>query len=137
MSALSIGLTALQAAQVGLSTTGHNIANVNTIGYRRQQLIQATNDPVGSGNGYIGQGVNVTTIRRFYDDFLERQISQNESQLSYFDQYLQGLQQINNVMGDRSVGLSDAIQKFFKSWNDLSGNPASVPARQAVLGAAN
>ena len=137
MSTLSIGLTALQAAQVGLSTTGHNIANVNTIGYRRQQLIQATNDPVGSGNGYIGQGVNVTTIRRFYDDFLERQISQNESQLSYFDQYLQGLQQINNVMGDRSVGLSDAIQKFFKSWNDLSGNPASVPARQAVLGAAN
>jgi len=137
MSTLSIGLTALQAAQMGLDTVGHNIANVNTIGFRRQQLVLATNDPVPSGNSFIGQGVNVATISRSYNDFLERQVSQNESQFSYFDQYLQGLQQINNVMGDRTVGFSAAIQKFFKSWNDLAGNPSSVPTRQAALGAAN
>lgn len=137
MSVFNTAAVALHSAQAAIATTGHNIANVNTPGYRRQEVILETNTAVKSGSGFIGQGVNVSTVRRVYDDFLERQVTQNESQSAYLDQYLEGMRQIDNVMGDRSAGFSSAIQKFFVSWNDLAGNPTSIPARQAVLGSAN
>lgn len=136
MSIYTSGVTALRAAQLGMATTGHNIANANTAGFRRQEIVQTTAVPVGSGQGFIGQGVNVDTIKRVYDDFLDRQVSQNETAASYSEKYLQGLQQLDNVMGDRSSGLSAAIQKFFQTWNDLANYPSSTTARQAVLGGA-
>lgn len=136
MSIFSSGLTALNAAKLGISTTGHNIANVNTAGFRRQEIVQTTSTPVQTGAGFIGQGTNVDSIRRVYDEFMERQVAQNESQAAYYDQYLQGVQQLDNVMGDRSAGLSTSLQKFFQSWNDLSSYPTSPAARQSVLGAA-
>ena len=37
--AMDTSLSALFAAQVGMSTTGHNIANANTVGYSRQQMM--------------------------------------------------------------------------------------------------
>jgi flagellar hook-associated protein 1 FlgK len=137
MSIYSIGLTALQAAQMGQQVTGNNIANVNTTGYRRQEIVQETAISVKTGSGFLGQGVSVDTVRRIYDDFLERQVSLNEAGSSYYDQYLQGLQQIDNVLGDRSSGVSSALQEFFASWNNLANNPSSTTARQSVLGAAN
>ncbi len=137
MSIFNTAAVALQSAQVAIATTGHNIANANTVGYRRQESLFETNTSVQTGSGFIGQGVNVATVRRVYDDFLERQVTQNESQTSYLDEYLLGMQQINNVLGDRSAGFSAAIQKFFSTWNDLADQPTSIPARQAVVGAAN
>lgn len=136
MSVYSAGLTALNAAKLGIATTGHNIANVNTAGYRRQEIIQTTTSPVSTGSGFIGQGTSVDTIRRVYDQFLERQVAQNESGAAYYDQYLQNVQQLDNVMGDRDTGLSTSLQQFFQSWNDLANFPTSLPARQSVLGSA-
>lgn len=137
MSIYSIGLSALQAAQMGQLTTGNNIANVNTPGYRRQEILQATNTAVQSGSGFIGQGVSVSTVQRIYDTFMERQVSQNEAETSYYSQYMQGMQQIDSVLGDRNSGFSSAIQNFFASWNNLANNPTSTTAKQGVLGAAN
>ena len=42
MSLLNVGARALQANQVALQTTGHNIANANTVGYSRQNTVQQT-----------------------------------------------------------------------------------------------
>lgn len=137
MSIYNTAVTALQSAQIAIATTGHNIANANTPGYRRQEAIIETNVATRVGNGFVGQGVNVSTVRRVYSEFLERQVTRNESQSAYLDQYLQGMQQMNNVLGDRSAGFSATIQKFSASLNSVASDPASIPARQAVLGAAN
>ncbi len=137
MSLYSVGISALNVAQAGIATTGHNIANANTAGYRRQDVVQTTNTSVDLGVGYLGQGSRVDTLRRAYDDFLERQVSQNEAGASYQDQYLKGLQQVDGILGDRQAGFSAVIQNYFKSWTDLANYPASTAAREAVLGAAH
>ncbi|MBU3735958.1 MAG: flagellar hook-associated protein FlgK, partial [Methylobacterium sp.] len=137
MSILNTATRALQSTQLAIATTSHNIANVNTPGFRRQEAVFTTNAPVQSGSGFIGQGVNVSTVRRVYSEFLERQVSQTEAQAGYLSQYLAGAKQIDNVFGDRSVGFSSAIQNFYTSWNALANSPASIPARQGVIGAAN
>ena len=61
---LNIGLSGLSAAKTNLSVTGHNITNVNTPGYSRQDTVQQTRPPQFSGAGYIGSGTSLVDIRR-------------------------------------------------------------------------
>ena len=66
----TIGQSALAAAQAGISTAGQNIANVSTLGYSRQSVVQTATTPQPLGFGYLGQGTQVTAIRRIYSDYL-------------------------------------------------------------------
>ncbi len=136
MSIYSIAVTALNSANVAIATTGHNIANVNTPGYRRQEAVLATNFAVRTGSGFIGQGVNATAVRRIYSGFLEQQVFRSEAQTAYMQRSAAAINQIDGVLGDRSAGLSQALQQFFAAWNSLANDPASTPARQGVLSAA-
>ena len=73
-SLLAIGKTGLFAAQVGLSTTGHNIANANVAGYSRQVVIQGTGPAQNTGVGFIGSGTEIAEIKRFSNSFLDTQV---------------------------------------------------------------
>jgi flagellar hook-associated protein 1 FlgK len=69
---LSVATRALMANQTVLQTTGNNIANVNTAGYSRQSAVMQTVPGQFTGSGYIGKGVDITTIQRNYSVFLTR-----------------------------------------------------------------
>lgn len=135
MSTLSIGITGLNAANVGLATTSHNIANAATPGYNRQVLVQGTNVPVFSGAGFLGQGTHVETVRRVYDQFLSRQVLSAQAGSSEMDSYLSQIQQIDNLLADASSGVSPALSSFFAGIQQMASFPTSTPARQATLSA--
>lgn len=136
MSTLSIGVTGLNAANIGLSTTSHNIANSSTPGYNRQLIVQGTNIPVLTGAGFLGQGTNVQTVKRIYDQFLSRQVLSAQANASEMDSYLREISQIDNLLADPSAGLSPVLGEFFKGAQEVAANPASIPARQSMLSAA-
>ena len=62
----NIGVRSLQANQAALQTTGNNIANVNTPGYSRQSVVVQTVQGQFTGGGYIGAGVDISTVQRRY-----------------------------------------------------------------------
>ena len=136
MSTLNVGVTGLNAASIGLTTTSHNIANASTAGYNRQLIVQGTNTPMLSGAGFIGQGTNVQTVKRIYNQFLCRQVLSAQTSASEMDGYLSQIQQIDNLLADPAAGLSPALADFFKGTQEVAANPASVPARQSMLSAA-
>jgi flagellar hook-associated protein 1 FlgK len=131
----SIGLGGLAAAQAGLVTTGHNIANANTQGYHRQSIVQSAYTPLFTGAGFLGQGVQVDTVRRAYDQFLEVQLAQSQSQASYYSTYYTQLTQIDNVVASGASGVSSALQDFFSAVHGVASQPASLPARQSMQSA--
>ena len=135
MSTLSIGISGLTAANIGLATTSHNIANASTPGYNRQVLVQATNLPVLTGAGFIGQGTQIETVRRIYDQFLSRQVLSAQAGASEMDSYLAQIQQVDNLLADASSGVSPALSSFFAGVQEVSSYPSSIPARQAMLSA--
>lgn len=129
----SIGVSGLNAAQAGLVTTGHNIANANTAGYHRQGIVQSAMTPLFTGAGFFGQGVSVDNVLRSYSQFLDGQVIRTEARASYLSTYGTQLSQIDGMLADPSAGLSPALQEFFSALHDVSANPASVPSRQALL----
>ncbi len=135
-SILNIGVSGLQVAQAGLLTSGHNIANAATPGFTRQQILQTTNVPQFTGSGFFGQGANVESVRRVYSQFLSAQVLSAQTTQAELDAYSLQVQQIDNMLADPSAGLSPALQDFFKSVSELSANPSSIPARQAMLSGA-
>ena len=135
MSIFNVGVSGLNAAQNGILTTSHNIANASTPGYNRQQIFQTTNQPMFTGAGYLGQGTNVETIRRIYSQQLSEQVLSASTGSAEMDSYLSQINQISNLMADPDAGLSPAMSDFFKGVQEMAANPASIPARQAALSA--
>ncbi|MFZ6872972.1 flagellar hook-associated protein FlgK [Undibacterium sp. Di27W] len=134
-----IGQSALNAAQLGISTTGHNIANASTPGYNRQTILQAANEPQNLGGSFIGQGVSVTTIQRQYNAFLGGQVNASQSAKNQADVYYNQISQINNLVADPTSGVTPALQDFFKAFQNLAASPngtAGAAARQAALSSA-
>jgi len=130
---LGIGLSGLSAAQRALSTTGHNISNVNTDGYTRQAVDLSARNPQQFGGNYLGSGVQVTDIKRVYDQFLVGQVRTNTSSFSSVDTFQQYASTIDNLLGDPNTGLNAGIESFFGTVNQLTRNPSSLAARQALL----
>lgn len=132
----NVGVSGLNAAQMGLLTTGHNIANASTEGYNRQYTVQRNNTPVFTGSGFMGTGTGVQTVRRVYSDFLATQVRTAETNVAELEAYSNQIAQIDNLLADPSAGVSPTLQEFFAAVSDLSSTPSSIPARQAMLSAA-
>lgn len=126
-------VSALNTAQIGMATTEHNIANVNTPGYSRQEVIISARQAQQSGAGFIGQGSDVGTIRRIYDDALSGMLTQQQGQAAKLNSYYAQVQNINNMVADPNAGLAPALQDFFNAANGVSASPESMPARQTML----
>ena len=133
---LGVGQSALAAAMAGITTTGHNIANANTPGYSRQQVIQATAGGQNLGYGFVGTGTEVADIRRVFDQFLNTQVLSAQTTSSQLDTYSTQIGRINNLLADSTSGLSPALQDFFAGVQDLASNPSSTASRQSALSAA-
>ena len=132
-----IGISGMNAAQAGLITTGHNISNASTPGYSRQEVVQTANIAQTRGTGFLGQGVNVVTVRRLYSEALSGQLSLAQTQGGQFDAYNVQIKQLSNMFSDPSAGLAPVLSNFFSGVAEVAAHPESVPSRQALLSAAN
>jgi flagellar hook-associated protein 1 FlgK len=131
------GVSALNSSQLGLATAEHNISNLNTPGFTRQQAVQAARQPQFTGAGYIGQGVDVSTVKRVYNEFLDKQVLQEQGLSSQLDAHYAQIKQIDNMLADPNSGMAPAIQEFFSAVNNVANAPESQPARQAMINNAN
>jgi len=130
---LNIAVSGLLAYQKALATTGHNIANVGTEGYSRQRVNLATRTPEPAGNGFLGKGVNVTSVDRIYDQFLVNQLNNRTSGYNQLDTFHTMASQLDSALGDPAIGLTPALENFFNAIQDVANDPTSIPARQVVL----
>ena len=137
MNLYGLGLSALNAAQNNLTTTGHNISNADVEGYNRQTVLMQTRGAKATGAGYIGRGVQAVTVQRAYDSFLHNQLVQAQSKGAALVTYGNEISQLNDLFADRTVGISPAIQKFFDSVNAVASTPADPAARQEMIGRAD
>ncbi|RMH84775.1 flagellar hook-associated protein FlgK [Pseudomonas sp. AOB-7] len=130
---LSIGLSGLAASKTQLSVTGHNITNINTPGYTRQDAVQATRIPQFSGAGYIGSGTSLVDIRRSYSEFLTSQLRSSTALASDVAAYKSQIDQLDSLLAGSTTGITPSLQSFFAALQTAAEDPANIPARQLVL----
>lgn len=135
---LGIGRSGLNASKKALEVTGHNLANVNTEGYSRQQVLQSTSTPI-LNNGYSqGTGVTVNGIRRFNDEFVDKRLNTAISSNHFFQARTDQLSQVESIFSEMdSDGLNQLLNKFFNSFRELANQPENETIRSVVRDTAN
>jgi len=131
-----LALSGINAAQVGLNTTGQNIANAQTTGFSRQSVIQVASEPTFSSSGYMGAGANVQGVRRSYSSLLAAQANSAASEVSRAASYADGLGQINSMIGNPDRSASVALSAFFSAVQQVTTSPADAVSRQSMLASA-
>lgn len=138
---LEIGKRSILTHQTALSITGHNVANANTPGYTRQVADMVTTSPwhapsmIQSGKaGQLGTGVDIASINRIRDEFIDNQIRHENKSQGYWSAMENTLAKIEVILNEPTEdGLRAVMDKFWESWQDLSLHPESEAVRTVVV----
>lgn len=130
---LNIGISGLRVHQAALTVTGHNIANVDTEGYSRQEATITNNNPQFAGGIWVGSGAMVQEVRRVYDEFLVGQLQKDTSTFSYFETLTSNAEQVDKLLADPSTGIQPGIENMFGAIQAAVDDPSSLPARQVLI----
>jgi len=134
MNLYNYALSGLNASQIGLETTFHNINNSATVGYNRQRVVTSTAGATATGAGFVGRGVQVDSVERQYNSFLYDQLVKSLGTGSQISAQLDQMSQVNDLFADRTVGITPALAGFFNSMNAAASKPSDPAVRQDLLG---
>jgi flagellar hook-associated protein 1 FlgK len=134
-SLFSIGMSGLWAAQAQVLTTGHNIANVDTPNYSRQEVVQSTRAPHLGGGVYFGTGTDVVAVRRVYGEAITQQLTRASAQSAQDQTRLQRITDLETLFGSAGGGVASAIDAFTAAASQLAADPDDPVVRQSLLSA--
>jgi flagellar hook-associated protein 1 FlgK len=128
---LYVGVSGLQTSNNALNTTAHNMSNVDTEGYTRQQVAQGTRNYVTISKSQstswqqLGLGVNYSQTRQVRDYFLDKNYRREEGRSAFYDVSVNALEEIENILGESNEGteFSDALTNLWTAVQELSKDP--------------
>jgi len=140
-SGLAIALRALQAQQISLDITGHNVANANNPNYSRQTALHSATKPYPApmmgytpSSGQLGTGVEISQINRMRDGFVDLRLRQQLHSKNYWAAMEDGLRQVELFFNEPSEnGIHYALDQFWDSLQDLSREPDFIAVREVVV----
>ena len=133
---LNIAYTGLQAAQVSINTMGHNVSNINTPGYSRQQASVTADDALRTYTRYgtAGAGVIVNSIEQVRDGYYDVKYRNNETNYGYYTTMDNYMTQIEDYLNEFTLkGFTSAYASFFESVSQLHKTPAEESMRNDLI----
>jgi len=132
-----VGLAGIYTSQANLATTSHNIANINTDGYSRQEAQAVTAGATKYGHYFIGNGSMIAGIDRAYDQFAFNENILNSSKSGYATEVYEQTSQIDTVLSSSGTSISQPVLNMFDTVNEVVDNPNTLESRQVFLESAN
>ena len=131
--ALNIGYTGLNAAQVGINTTSHNISNAETEGYTRQRVITAAATPTQMAPGNVGNGTDIMDIQRIFDNFVFDRYSAISSDKEFSDFETKTLEELSTYFPEiDGVGIKADLTEYYNMWQTFADTPDNDAIKVAL-----
>lgn len=133
MGSLYTGVSGLQTSNNALNTTAHNMSNLDTEGYTRQQVAQATRTYVTISKSQstswqqLGLGVNYSQTRQVRDYFLDKNYRRESGRSAFYDISANTMEEIENILGESNEGheFSESLSNLWTAVEELSKDPTS------------
>ena len=130
----NLAAQSLLSYQAAINTAGHNVANAATEGFHRQRVDLRSNLPERTQFGALGTGVDIGSIHRIEDRFIEYAIQREIPILARFSSRSDALSQSQLAFGEPSdSGLTTMLDEFLGGWSDLASSPEDSGARESVV----
>lgn len=130
---MNLGVSGLNAALWGLTTTGQNISNAATPGYSVERPVYAEASGQYTSSGYMPQGVDTVTVQRQYSQYLSDQLNSAQSQGGALSTWYSLVAQLNNYVGSPTAGISTAITGYFTGLQNVANSAADPSVRQTAI----
>ncbi len=136
---IHIGVSGLKVSQAALNITAHNLANVDTAGYVRQQPVLTDFSYVKLGDGFRatlqqGNGVNITTVKQVRDLFLDQAYRQETGRRAYYQSQYEAVGEVEGYFGElQGETFQKSLNKLWTSLQELAKEPDSVVARASFV----
>jgi flagellar hook-associated protein 1 FlgK len=130
---LNTGYSGLNAAQVGIDTTSHNISNAETDGYTRQRVMTAASTPLSTVSGFVGSGTSIVGIERIFDSFVFDRYTSLYADKEYSDTQKNALEQLSTYFPEiDNVGIKADLAEYYNMWQSFSDNPDNDSMKLAL-----
>lgn len=123
-----VGLSGLKAFQQAINLTSHNIANANTKGFSRREVMFS-----GLNNDIFGNGVEVSSVTRAYSQVAVENVRSTQSQFSKTEAYSLRANDVQTYLDNDSISISKAMDDAFGALQQVNANPASSSSRKIYL----
>lgn len=133
MGSLYIGASGLQSGQNALNTTAHNLTNIDTTGFTRQQTllsskryITISKNPAAVSNQQYGIGVNLSAVRQVRDYFLDQTYRKESGRSTFYEASTDVLGEVENVLGElNGEDFQTSLTNLWTAVQELSKDPSS------------
>ena len=135
LSNLYTGTSGLRVSQNALNTTAHNLANVDTKGFSRQQVILQDNsyktlsiNPVSINQ--IGSGVSTAKVMTYRNIFYDQSFRENNGRLGFYTAQYEAVSEVENLLGElEGVAFQDSVSTLWSNLQELSKDPGNIVVR--------
>lgn len=140
MGSLYIGVSGLQTSQNALNTTAHNISNIDTAGYVRQQVSLSDRiyntisvNKSSISNQQLGLGVTYSAVRQVRSYFLDQSYRKESGRSAFYEASAETLHEVENLFGElEGVSFSKSLDNLWESVQELVKSPADT-VKQGLL----
>lgn len=142
MTSIYTGVSGIQVNQTGMNVTGHNLANVNTKGYVRQQMLgkDFTYQTIGSSAVsamQVGYGTSVDAVRQVREQFIDKSYRLESGRYGFYHVQSEAVNEIETIMGEvEGEAFHVEIEDFWTSLQELVKEPNSIVKRAAFISTA-
>ncbi len=145
MANLYVGQSGLQTSQNALNTTAHNLANIDTNGYVRQQVSQGTRayqtlekKTEAVAWKQIGTGVNYNKCKQVRSDFLDMSYRQENGRYAFYDVSTKALEEIEDQLQEMNgAEFAQSLNNLWTAVQELAKDPCSAVNQSALVTRAN
>ena len=133
----NIGVSGLNAAQWGLTTTGQNISNASTPGLFARKGRCIRKRPASTRTRAISAtACRASPSARSYSQYLTTQLNNTQSTSSSANTYYTLMSQLNNLVGDPTTGIGAGISSYFTGMQSVANAAGTTSARQVLVSSA-
>ncbi|MDD4112670.1 MAG: flagellar hook-associated protein FlgK [Herbinix sp.] len=138
-SSLHIGVSGLNVSQAALNVTSHNLANVDSKGFVRQQAISTDFQYVKWGESHLssmqrGLGANFAEVKQVRDTFLDKAYRQEIGRQAFYESQYQAIEEVEGLFGElEGVQFQNTMKEFWGSLQELSKEPDNIVARASFI----
>ena len=140
-SSIYIGASGLQSAQNALNTTANNLANVNTKGYVRQQVVfsdqkyNVLDDPTQRVNiQQSGFGVGIADVVHARDIFLDKAYRLETSRSAFYETCYETTAYVEELLQELDgEEFKASVEDLWTSFQELAKTPADTVTQNLVL----
>ncbi len=140
---LYVGASALKAQQNALNVVANNLANVNTEGYVRQQVVFSDMSYTYSSTAAIskqtvGTGVSVSDIVHARDVFLDKAYRTQSGRTSFYSALSEVSSEVETLLQEtQGESLQDALESLYAALSEYAKDPSDSANQNLVMQAAS